>query len=208
MNCPVLEFAINDKWQVTCNSEPVKLPTPCWSRILPSAGALQLAKTAHTTQAQDIGDSRVAVGPVGVLVAYHGISAMVITKNHNNSGPATEESVFCFKKPTTAKHCHHKLLIWPLLLPRQEDCPLSAHQREWRSSDSQEQLLLHGGSSANAGFRFKREEKQFAGLPGWSPVFEGKKTGEGGGGHQAVQSTLDLVVNEKFRLLSAHVVMI
>jgi hypothetical protein len=26
-------------------------------------------------------------------VAYHGFSAMVVTKKHNNSGPATEESV-------------------------------------------------------------------------------------------------------------------
>jgi hypothetical protein len=64
-------------------------------------------------------------------VAYHGFSAMVVTKKHNNSGPATEESVLHRKNQrqkstaimNSSSVCHHSF-------PSQEDCPCVARQQD------------------------------------------------------------------------------
>jgi hypothetical protein len=110
----------------------VELPTPCWSRIPPSAGHSDRQKPLPPPKQrieQDISDGGVAAGPIGVPAAYHSFSAMGITKKHNNSGPATEKSVLCCKNQR-----HHSTTIMnsssvcPCSFPCQEDCPHVALQ--------------------------------------------------------------------------------
>ena len=66
-------------------------------------GIAAMTMTPGGGQAKAIGDGGPTIGPVGVPTAYHGLSAMVVTKKQHNFGSATEESVLPPK--TNDKNC-------------------------------------------------------------------------------------------------------
>ena len=93
----------------------VKLPAPCWSRILPSAGAFRSAKTTPTTQTADsikilvIAElPRPSRRPCGLPGPHR--------CHDKNPDPATEESVLFHMKQCQTMHRHHELLICLSLL--------------------------------------------------------------------------------------------
>jgi hypothetical protein len=56
---------------------------------------------------------------------------MVVTKKHNNSGPATEESVLhCKNQQQKSTAIMNSSSVCPHSFPRQEDCPCVARQQD------------------------------------------------------------------------------